>query len=657
MQLVGKDHKESEHPHERPEFQLLSENVPFGLVMIGQDGTFRYLNPKFKELFGYDLADIPNGRAWFRRAYPDADYRHQVISVWKGDLEHFKPGEKIPKIFKVSCKDGSEKVINFITVQLETGENLITCEDITAHKRREEALRRSEERFRELYDHAPVGYHEYDTEGRITHVNQTDLEMLGYTADEMIGQPMWKFNVGEEIAREQILKKLAGALPPGRGLERTYRRKDGTTFPVLIEDRLILDERGRISGIRCIIQDITERKRAETEMLALQDQLRQATKMEAVGRLAGGIAHDFNNVLTIISGYSQLSLGTLEEGDPLRENLEEIQRGTERAAALTRQLLAFSRRQIMEMRVLDLNTVLRDLEKLLRPIIGEDIELITILSEELGKTKVDPGQIEQVIVNLAVNARDAMPAGGKFILETSNVELDEDYARSHIGVRPGPCIGISVSDTGAGISMEVRERIFEPFFTTKEIGKGTGLGLSTVYGIVKQSGGDILVSSEVGRGTTFRLYFPRVDEASEATKLDSASSQILPGFETILLVEDEEAVRTLARKTLESCGYHILEASNGQEALRVVQESPEKTIHLLLTDVVMPGMGGRDLAELLTRWIPGLKVLYMSGYTDDAIVDHGILNPGIHFLQKPFSPRVLIQKIQDMMKNRLERVE
>jgi PAS domain S-box-containing protein len=825
----------SERPPERAGFQLLSENVPFGLVMIGQDGTFEYVNPKFKELFGYDLADVPSGRAWFRKAYPDPDYRHHVISIWMDDLKHFNPGEQKPRAFNATCKDGTTKIINFITVQLENGQILIACEDITERRRTEEALRyriefeklimtlsthfinlasnevdgaiyqalqtigefagvgrsyvflfseggkkmdnthewcapgiepqiqrlkeirvdeelpyfgkiirshqvfyvprvadlpdearaekedfrfqgiqslicvpmiygssligflgfdsvrtekawsedmiallkivgevfvsalerqrveqalrKNEERFRELYDNAPLGYHEYDTEGRITNVNRTDLEMLGYTAEEMIGQPMWKFNVEEEDAREQILRKLAGTLPPGRSLERAYRRKNGSTFPVLIEDRLILDEKGRISGIRCTIQDIAERKRAEREMFALQDQLRQAMKMEAIGQLAGGIAHDFNNLLTIISGYSQLSLNQLRKGEPLRENIEEIQKATERAAALTRQLLAFSRRQIMEIRVLDLNTVLRDLEKLLRRIIGEDIKLITVLSEDLGRMKADPGQIEQVILNLAVNARDAMPAGGKFILETSNVELDEAYARSHISVKPGSYIKICVSDTGAGMSTEVRERIFEPFFTTKETGKGTGLGLSTVYGIVNQSGGNIWAYSEVGRGTTFKIYFPRVEEARDAPKQTAAPVEILHGSETILLVEDEEAVRTLARKTLESCGYRILEASNGLEALRVAEGHSEPALHLLLTDVVMPGMGGRDLADQLIRLRPEMKVLYMSGYTDNAIVHHGILNPGIQFLQKPFSPQFLVQKVQETLKSRSEGIQ
>ena len=301
---------------------------------------------------------------------------------------------------------------------------------MTDRKQTEEALRKSEQRFKELYDNAPVGYFEYDAQGRITSINRTELEMLGYAFEEMIGQPVWKFIVEEEIVRQQILAKLAGTMPPARGLERTYRRKDGTTFPGIVEDRLILDSEGKIKGIRATIQDITERKQAEDKMTALQDQLRQSQKMEAIGRLAGGIAHDFNNILTVIKGYSQLSLTEMKKEDPFRENIEEIKKAADRAADLTRQLLAFSRRQVMEMKVLDLNDLLRNLDKMLGRVIGEDIELATILEESLGRVKTDPGQIEQVIMNLAVNARDAMPKGGKLTIETANVDLDQAYARA-----------------------------------------------------------------------------------------------------------------------------------------------------------------------------------------------------------------------------------
>jgi two-component system cell cycle sensor histidine kinase/response regulator CckA len=521
--------------------------------------------------------------------------------------------------------------------------------EIAESKRAEDALRESEKRFRELYDNAPVGYHEYNLEGQITKVNQTDLEMLGYTAEEMIGRPIWTFNVGEEIAREQVLAKLAGTLPPGRNLERTYRRKDGTTFPVLIEDRLILDEKGHIQGIRCTIQDITERKRAEKELSNLQEQLRQSQKIEAIGQLAGGVAHDFNNLLTVIKGYAQLSLLDLKENNPVRENIQEIQKATQRATDLTRQLLAFSRRQILDPKVLDLNSLLRDTEKMLRRMIGEDIELITLLSEDLGRVKIDPSQIEQVIFNLAVNARDAMPSGGKLTIETANVTSDEHYAHTHIGMPPGHYVRLSVSDTGVGMSREVQEKAFDPFFTTKDKGKGTGLGLSTVHGIVTQSGGKVLVYSEPGHGTTFKIYFPTIEGELDAPNGKNETESLPRGSETVLLVEDEPSVRDLAKRLLKQQGYRVLEAANGEEALRLVQEKTGEKIHLLLTDVVLPQMGGKELADQLRILRPGIKVLYTSGYTDYAIVHHGVLDSGTDFLQKPFSLKTLSQKVREVL--------
>jgi CheY-like chemotaxis protein len=371
--------------------------------------------------------------------------------------------------------------------------------------------------------------------------------------------------------------------------------------------------------------------------------------MEAVGQLAGGIAHDFNNLLTVIKGYSQLSLLELKEGDPLKANIEEIQKASRRAADLTRQLLAFSRRQILDIKVLNLNTILQDLDRMLHRILGEDIELIYGLAEDLGKVKTDPGQIEQVIMNLAVNARDAMPSGGKLIIETANVELDDTYGRFHIGVTPGHYVMVSVSDTGCGMSSEVKERIFEPFFTTKEKGKGTGLGLSTVYGIVKQSGGYIWVYSEPGCGTTFKIYVPRVEDESSDLDHKEDTAHSLFGSETILLVEDEPSVRGLAVRVLREQGYTLLEASNGDEALRTVQEQKDKKISLLVTDVVMPQMGGKELSNRLKILQSDIKVLFISGYTDDAIVHRGVLEPGTNFLQKPFSPAALAHKVRNVL--------
>jgi PAS domain S-box-containing protein len=520
--------------------------------------------------------------------------------------------------------------------------------DVTDRKQAEEVLRKSEQRFKELYNNAPVGYFEYDAQGRITSINRTELEMLGYAFEEMIGQPVWKFIVEEEIARQQILAKLAGTMPSVRGLERTYRRKDGTTFPAIVEDRLILDSEGKIKGIRATIQDITERKKAEQEMVVLQEQLRQSQKMEAIGRLAGGIAHDFNNLLTIIKGYTQLSLLEMREGDPLRANLEEVKNATDRAADLIRQILAFSRRQVLDMMILDLNMVMGDLDKMLRRVIGEDIELVTQLAEDLGRVKTDPGQIQQVIMNLAVNARDAMPNGGKLTIETANVELDEAYARAHVAVKPGRYVMLSVSDTGVGMSAEVRDQVFEPFFTTKEKGKGTGLGLSTVYGIVKQSGGNIWVYSEPGKGTTFKIYLPRVDEPPEEFKEKVEVKEIPRGSETILLVEDEKEVLKLASRILKEQGYRILEAATGEEALKICKEN-KGPFHLLLTDVVMPQMSGRQLKERLGQVGQGFKVLYMSGYTDNAIVHHGVLEKGMNFIQKPFTLEGLARKVREVL--------
>jgi two-component system, cell cycle sensor histidine kinase and response regulator CckA len=520
--------------------------------------------------------------------------------------------------------------------------------EIAERRRTEEALRKSEERFRELYHNAPVGYHELDIEGRITNVNHTELEMMGYTHDEMLGQTLWTFDVEEETARQQVLALLAGKSPSAQDRERTFRRKDGTIFPVLIEDRLLRNEEGKIVGIRSTIQDITERKQADEKMLSLQEQLRQSQKMEAVGRLAGGIAHDFNNLLTVIHGHCEISLLQLQGNNPLREDIVEIKKAGDRAANLTRQLLAFSRRQIMEMKVIDVNFLLRELEKMLRRVMGEDIELVTVLDDHLGKIKMDPGQMEQVVLNLAINARDAMPSGGTFVLETTNVHLDDAYARAHISVEPGHYVMLSVTDTGSGMSPQVKERLFEPFFTTKEKGKGTGLGLSTVYGIMKQSGGNIWVYSEPGHGTTFRIYMPRVDQEADSFPRRDDTVSMLYGNETILLAEDEPSVRGLAARVLRNQGYSVLEAVDGGEALQIASRHKER-IDLLLTDVVMPQMGGKELYDQLKPLRPHLKVLFTSGYTENAIVHQGELTPGIAFLQKPFSPIFLTHKVREIL--------
>ncbi len=392
-------------------------------------------------------------------------------------------------------------------------------------------------------------------------------------------------------------------------------------------------------------KEVAERNLTAEALRLSEEQLRQSQKMEAVGKLAGGVAHDFNNLLTAIICNSDLALRRVGHDEPMRRNLEGIKSSGERAASLTRQLLAFSRKQVLQPKVLNLNDVVVETNKMLRRLIGEDIDLLTVLEPSLGQVKADPGQIDQVLINLSVNARDAMPKGGKLIIETSNIYIDEEYARRHLSVRPGWYVMLIVTDTGCGMDAQTQERMFEPFFTTKEVGKGTGLGLSTVYGIVKQSGGNVWVYSEVGRGTTFKIYLPRTDQAVEQVEVSDAQDESPTGTETVLLVEDEEIVRRMAHEILLMNGYQVLESSHGAEALDTCRQH-SGPIHLMLTDVVMPQMSGRELAEHAASLRPDMRVLYMSGYTDDSIVHHGVLDEGMAFIEKPFTPNSLARKVR-----------
>ena len=390
-----------------------------------------------------------------------------------------------------------------------------------------------------------------------------------------------------------------------------------------------------------LAQDVTDRKR-------LEEQLMQAQKMEAVGRLAGGVAHDFNNLLTAIIGYSQITLFKLAPADPLRHEIEEIIKAGERAAMLTSQLLAFSRKQVLNPQVLNLNQIIENISKMVRRVIGEDIELVTLLDGDLGQVKVDPGQIDQVLLNLVINARDAMPEGGKITIETENVFLDEEYARTHVAVHTGAYVMLAISDTGVGMDAFTRARIFEPFFTTKAEGKGTGLGLSTVYGIVTQTGGHIWVYSEVNQGTVFKIYLPRVDEIAVADgRVEEVSD--FRGEETVLVVEDEVQVSRLIVKVLKDHGYKVLEAARAEDALSLIKARDDEQIDLLLTDVIMPGMSGKTLASQFQAMRPDTKILFISGYTDNAIVHHGILDPGTAFVQKPFTPGALVRKVREIL--------
>jgi PAS domain S-box-containing protein len=482
-----------------------------------------------------------------------------------------------------------------------------------------------------------------DRTGRIVLVNHRAEEMFNYTREELLGAhielllPESKRG-GHGRQRDEYFNRPR-VRPMGIGMDLAGRRRDGTEFPVEVSLSNIETEEG-LFGI-AFVSDISQRKQ-------LEEQLVHAQKMEAVGRLAGGVAHDFNNMLTVISGYTRMILDELSAVDPLREYADEIGKAADRAGAITNQLLAFSRRQVIQPRVINVNTVVGQTEKMLRRLLGEDIQLTLNLRGDVGNIKADPNQIEQAIVNLAVNARDAMPAGGHIAIETENVHLDEDYAKTHLGVKAGDFVMITMTDTGHGMDANTRQHIFEPFFTTKERGKGTGLGLATVYGMVKQSGGDIWVYSEPNKGTTFKLYFPRAAESVSDIRAGAAEHVTPRGNETVLVVEDEKPVRDLTVRMLRQLGYSVLSAASGAEAMEISKSFSGK-ISLLLTDVVMPQMSGRQVADALLATRPDLKVLYLSGYTEDTVIHHGV-ESGVEFLPKPFSREALSKKLGEIAK-------
>jgi len=514
--------------------------------------------------------------------------------------------------------------------------------DITERKRTEEALRQSEERYRELFENANDIIYTMDLAGNITSLNRMGERITGYSREEVLQMNLSQIVTPEHRDRtRQMIEDRTGD-EGAASYQLEIVAKDRHRVMLEVSTRLIY-QKGKPIGVQGIARDITERTK-------LEDELRQLQKMDAVGKLAGGVAHDFNNIMTAVIGYTDLTLVRLSQDDPLRSKVQEIKNAGVRAAALTQQLLAFSRKQILQPKILDLNTLISDNTKMLRPLIGEDIELVSVLDPALESVKADPGQIEQVIMNLALNARDAMPRGGRLTIETANVVLDEEFAHRHVSVQPGPCVMLAVSDTGVGMDIEAQSHIFEPFFTTKQKGKGTGLGLSTVYGIVKQSGGNIWVYSKPGNGTTFKIYLPRFEEAAEKVVTRPSLGEIASGSETILLVEDEEQVRKIVREILQMQGYQVLEAAGGGEAL-LISEKHEGPIHLMLTDVVMPLMSGRELANKLGPIRPATKIIYMSGYTEDTVVHHGVLEPGVEFIQKPFSPDALARKVREVLEN------
>jgi PAS domain S-box-containing protein len=483
------------------------------------------------------------------------------------------------------------------------------------------------------------GIYRSSLEGRFLDVNPALVTMLGYgSAEEVLLLDPERDIFAQAEEHERLIGEFrrSGRLD---GFEVKWKRKHGGAITVRISGRAVSSADEPADVLEAIAEDVTDRR-------ALEDQFRQAQKMEAVGRLAGGVAHDFNNLLMVISGYAEVILAQVDHASPLHEKGRAIQLAADRATTLTRQLLAFSRKQLLELKVVDVNAIVQDMERLLRPLIGENIDLVTILSPEAAHTRADAGQLEQVIMNLVVNAKDAMPAGGRLTLRTENLAVDDNHHRGPQFIRPGRYVTLQVSDTGMGMDRETQSRIFEPFFTTKEKGKGTGLGLSTVYGIVKQSGGYVMVHSELGRGTTFHIYLPLVEGVLEKSSV--APPDAVGGTETILLVEDEESVRQLVRDTLAGRGYEVLEAENGEAGITAAARH-RGDIDLVITDVMMPGMGGREMVQQLIKARPGTRVLYLSGYTEDAILNDGSVDQATAFLQKPFTLQSLSRKVREVL--------
>jgi PAS domain S-box-containing protein len=743
------------------------ESSDDAIISKDLNGVVTSWNKGAEKIFGFTAGEMV-GTSIMRLIPADRQDEENYIlgKIRRGErVDHFETlrQTKDGRLVAVSVcaspiKDATGKIVGVSKI----------ARDITESKRAERELRKSREEFKDLFDNAPLGYHEVDAEGRLTRVNKTELKMLGYSAEELLGQFVWKISVDEEASRRAALAKLGGE-PPPPAFERILRRKDGSTFPALIEDRIVRDEAGRITGIRAVIQDITERKRAEESLKLLESavkqskesilitdaqldlpgpkiifvnpaftqmtgytaeevigktprilqgvgtdrtvlkrlrenlqrgevfageavnyrkgqkefdlewqvaplrdaggkithfvatqhdvtarkrleaQFRQAQKMEGIGQLAGGVAHDFNNILAVIQMQSDLLKNSSGLSADQVEFAEEIGVTVQRAAALTRQLLLFSRREVFQPRDVDLSASIADTAKMLRRILGENVEMQLKFASQPMFIHADAGMLDQVLLNLTVNARDAMPNGGQLIIETSGVEFDEFAASQSAQVRVGSFVRLSVSDSGCGIPSEILPKIFEPFFTTKEVGKGTGLGLATVFGIVQQHQGWINVYSEVNHGTTFRIYLPRLARNGGQKSAQPALAEMRGGNETILLAEDDPALRVSVRKALSQLGYRILEAPTGVKALEVWNENRDE-IRLLLTDLVMPGgMTGKALAQRLQQENPKLKVIYMSGYSAEVVGKEFPLKEGVNFLTKPFQAFKLAQTIRDVL--------
>ncbi|MCU1267859.1 MAG: domain S-box-containing protein [Acidobacteria bacterium] len=657
-EAIGRKQAEHELRQSESQFRALFENALDAVLIADDRGAFVDANPAACNLLAVshdELIGRTNGD------FTEEDDKAEALGSWAQLLkEGTMRGE-----FRLRRADGKIVEIDFTaTANFLPGRHLSILRDITERKRTDvERIRLLSElesermRLADIFTHAPAFIcstrgpeHIYELANAHYYKLVGPRDLIGRRVREAVPEAQGQ---GYLEVLDQVY--LTGV--PFVGNEVSLKISDGKGGPLELHYlnfvcQPMTDVNGTVSGIISHGVDVTEQVLSRRLLQESENQLRQSQKLESVGMLAGGIAHDFNNLLTVITGYSDLTLTHLDKADPLARYVEEINKASERATSLTRQLLAFSRKQLLQPRVFDLNTVIANIEKMLGRLVGEDMDLRTFPGVGLGQIKADPGQIEQVILNLVVNARDAMPEGGKIIIETANIHLDEAYTRQHISVQPGWYVMLSVSDTGQGMDAEIQKHIFEPFFTTKEQGKGTGLGLSTAYGIVKQSGGNIWVYSEVGIGTSFKIYLPLVDEQVTQPEKSPVCQFNAPGTETILLAEDEEMVRNLVRESLKLHGYRVLEAANGEEALLIVKQQ-EGTIHLLLTDVVMPRMSGKELAEQLLKLRPDTRVLYMSGYADRAIVLNGILDGNVAFIGKPFTPDALALKVAEVLKQKV----
>ena len=614
------------------------------ILVLNPDGTVELINKRGSDILGYPEKEIV-GKNWFDHFLPET-IREQIREVFQKVQNDEVPLEEVFEN-AVLTRQGEERIIawNNSLIRDESGDiigTLSSGQDITRRIVTERELRKSEEKYRSFFEDDLTADYITTPEGRLLFCNPAYLDIFGFpTLEEALN-----YNIQDLYHSSKDRNKLLTELRKKKRLknyEMQLQKVDGS--PLFVTANVIgrFDEQDNLIEIKGYLFDVTQHKKTE-------EQFWLAQKMEAIGRLAGGVAHDFNNLLSVINGYSDLAMHRLSQNHMLQKDLSMIFQAGKKAEALTRQLLAFSRRQVMQPRIIDLNILIDDLEKMLKRLIEEDIQLITQKDPDLGAVKADPTQIEQVLLNLAVNSRDAMPQGGKLIIETSNVLLSSDLVHERVTMAAGPYVLIVVTDTGVGMDEQTMANIFEPFFTTKEKGKGTGLGLSTVYGIIKQSGGYIWVYSEPGKGTTFKIYLPQVIEEVEDIVIQRSPPETLKGKETILLVEDDQGVRDVSEMILREFGYQVLKAENGEEALQVIEKNG-KEIQLMITDLVMPGMSGKELTDRLSGLENGFKVLYLSGYTDEAIVHHGILDKGINFLAKPFGTEELLRKVREILDN------